>query len=67
LYKKWGKSDGFFKNAQFFARLSGNSDLKGQIESGMSAQDIEKTWQPELDAYKQIREKYLLYSEDVSN
>jgi uncharacterized protein YbbC (DUF1343 family) len=51
----------FFNN--YFNRLAGNATLKAQIEAGLSEQEIRKSWQDDLEAFKAIREKYLLYEE----
>jgi uncharacterized protein YbbC (DUF1343 family) len=45
----------------FFNKLAGNAQLMQQIKSGVSEQEIRKSWQPQLTAFKQIRKKYLLY------
>ena len=45
----------------YFDKLAGNSVLKQQIISGMSEEDIRKSWQSDLVKYKEIRKKYLLY------
>lgn len=49
--------------ALFFNKLVGNSILKKQIESGMSATAIKASWQPQLEKFKSIRKKYLLYKD----
>lgn len=49
----------FFKS--FFTKLAGNETLQKQIEDGASSDDIYKSWQPGLDAFHLIRNKYLLY------
>lgn len=51
----------FFLGNGFFDKLAGNGDLRKQIESGMSKKDIRATWQPALDKFMKIREKYLIY------
>ena len=51
----------FFLKNNFFEKLAGNGDLRKQIESGMSEEEIRATWQPALDEFKKIREKYLIY------
>ncbi|HFX17706.1 MAG TPA: DUF1343 domain-containing protein [Flavobacteriales bacterium] len=48
---------------KFFERLSGTITLRTQIELGKSSQDIKKTWQPALEKFKNIRQKYLLYKD----
>lgn len=47
----------------FFYRLSGNSHLRYQIESGMTAEEISATWQQDVEDFKKIRRKYLLYDD----
>lgn len=51
-----------FFNA-FFNKLAGNSTLMQQIKSGMSAQAIHQSWEKDLNAFKQKRKKYLLYTD----
>lgn len=47
----------------FFDKLAGNDLLQKQIKSGLSADEIKKTWQPNLIKYKAIRKKYVLYKD----
>lgn len=58
-YKNIGSKTEFF-NA-YFDKLSGNSKLREQIIAGKSETEIRRSWQPDLDAFKKIRKKYLLY------
>ena len=51
----------FFPKSNFFDKLAGTKELRKQIESGMSEEEIRATWQPGLDEFKKIREKYLIY------
>nr|HQV07204.1 DUF1343 domain-containing protein [Chitinophagaceae bacterium] len=41
----------------------GNNDLWKQIVSGKSEKEIRAGWQKELNAFKKIRKKYLLYED----
>lgn len=59
-YKEIG-SKTFFKSNGFFNLLAGTNELKKQIENGTSYEDIRKSWQADLDKYKSMRVKYLLY------
>ncbi|HCW07201.1 MAG TPA: DUF1343 domain-containing protein, partial [Cytophagales bacterium] len=45
----------------YFDKLAGTKLLKRQIENGMSEDEIKKTWQKDLKAFKVKRKKYLLY------
>ncbi|MEW5845583.1 MAG: DUF1343 domain-containing protein [Bacteroidota bacterium] len=58
-YSNYPEKEKFFNN--FFNLLAGTSELRQQIESGLSPSEIRATWQPALEQYKQIRKKYLLY------
>ena len=60
MYRRVPKGKFFLKN-NFFEKLAGNGDLRKQIEAGMSEEAIRATWQPALDEFKNIREKYLIY------
>ncbi len=44
-----------------FTKHSGTEKLQQQIEAGLSEEDIKKTWQADLDAFRKIRIKYLMY------
>ncbi len=58
-YKNLNSQTEFFTNN--FDKLAGNSKLREQIIAGKSETEIRKSWQPELDAFKKTRKKYLLY------
>lgn len=51
----------FFNN--FFNTLAGNATLRRQIESGMSEKEIRDSWQNDLERFKKIRAKHLLYAD----
>ena len=53
------KDKGFFNN--FFVKLSGDKQLQHDIESGKSAEEIRASWQGDLNVFKAIRAKYLMY------
>ena len=44
-----------------FDKLSGSSNLKKQITDGLSESEIRNSWNNDLEKFKKIREKYLLY------
>lgn len=58
-FHKSGKKDEFFN--RYFTTLSGTDELKKQILSGKTEEEIRKSWQDGLEAYRQIRSHYLLY------
>ena len=45
----------------FFTKLAGTKKLQTQIESGLSENEIRKTWDKGLLNFKKIRSKYLIY------
>jgi len=49
-----------FFNA-FFTKLAGTKKLQQQIENGVSEDQIRKSWQKDLETFKKMRTKYLLY------
>ena len=51
----------FFLKSNFFEKLAGTTELRRQIEAGMSEDEIRATWQPGLERFKEIRKKYLIY------
>ena len=51
----------YFNN--YFNYLSGTPELKKQIEQGLDAETISKSWEPGVNDFKKIREKYLLYND----
>lgn len=59
FYRNSTEQDKFFNN--FFTKLAGTTELRKQIEAGLSETEIRKTWDPALHQYKIIRKKYLLY------
>jgi uncharacterized protein YbbC (DUF1343 family) len=45
----------------FFDKLAGTAQLRTAIQSGQSEQQIRQSWVEGLNAYKKLRQKYLLY------
>jgi uncharacterized protein YbbC (DUF1343 family) len=58
LPSKSGKPEDYF-----FNKLAGNSTLMQQIQQGKTEEEIRKSWEPALTAFKAIRKKYLLYKD----
>jgi len=59
-YTNSSKKEAFFITSGF-TKHAGNDRLQKQIEAGMTAAEIRKTWQKDLDTFKAIRAKYLRY------
>jgi uncharacterized protein YbbC (DUF1343 family) len=58
---KENTSKEFFNN--FFTKLAGTKTLQQQIEKDFTEQEIRKTWEKDLEAFKLVRNKYLIYKE----
>jgi len=50
-----------FFNADGFTKHAGTKILQQQIEAGLSEEEIKATWQKDLERFKSIRKKHLLY------
>ncbi|RXQ87781.1 DUF1343 domain-containing protein [Ancylomarina salipaludis] len=61
-YSELKDSTQFFNT--FFEKLAGTKGLRQQIIQGQSENQIRKSWQGNLDKFKMIRQKYLLYPEN---
>ncbi|MDO5036498.1 MAG: DUF1343 domain-containing protein [Porphyromonas sp.] len=53
----------FITRGNFFNLLSGTDQFRKQIEEGWNEAQIRASWESDLNAYKQIRCKYLLYED----
>jgi uncharacterized protein YbbC (DUF1343 family) len=58
-YQKSGKGNTFFTD--YFNTLAGTDQLRKMILAGKTASEIEASWQSDLESYKRLREKYLIY------
>ena len=59
FYKKSPDKETFFKD--YIYKLTGNKDIVNQIKAGFSEAEIKATWQTDLEAYRELRKKYILY------
>jgi uncharacterized protein YbbC (DUF1343 family) len=60
-YEMFDKKDEFFN--PFFRKLVGNNDVQKLIEQGKSEAEIRKSWQKDVEDFKLLRRKYLLYED----
>ena len=60
-YFELGGKDDFFTS--FFDKLAGTDQLRKQIIAGKTEDEIRESWQKDLDKFKKIRSKYLLYQD----
>lgn len=61
FYNKTPDKSTFFARPAFFDKLAGTDQLRLQILAGKSEDEIRATWAKDLDAYKLMRKKYLIY------
>ncbi|MDR2765600.1 MAG: DUF1343 domain-containing protein [Tannerella sp.] len=62
FYSRLGKNGKqFFTRAQWFDLLAGSKELRMQIVSEYTEKEIRAAWQPDLERYRELRRKYLLY------
>ena len=45
----------------FFTKLAGTKKIQQQIEQGLSVNEIKNSWKEDLQKFRIVREKYLLY------
>lgn len=60
LYKAYPDKANFF--TPFFNKLAGNDVLMQQIKAGKTETEIRASWKKDLDNYKAMRKRYLLYN-----
>lgn len=62
-YRLFPAKDSFFLKNNFFNKLAGNDKLMKQVKDGKSAEEIRASWQNDIEKFRQIRKKYLLYKD----
>ena len=60
-YKRLGVGEAFF--TPFFEKLVGVDYIRKMIIEGRSADEIRAVWQADIECFKSLRQKYLLYKE----
>jgi len=58
-YNKTPKDKAFFGKS--FTIHAGTLKLQKQIEAGLTAKEIRATWQEDVEKFKKVRKKYLIY------
>jgi uncharacterized protein YbbC (DUF1343 family) len=61
FYRQFPNKPAFFREDNFFDLLAGTKSLRQQIEEGKTEEDIRASWQEDLNLYRAIRQRYLLY------
>ncbi len=62
MYQLYPEKEKFFN--PFFDKLAGTNKLREQIVAGKSEDEIRASWQQDLDEFKLLRKKYLLYADE---
>lgn len=60
-YQLFPDKANFFQANQFFDKLAGSNQLRQQIIEGKTEIEIRKSWESELEQFKSIRKRYLMY------
>ena len=60
-YQNYPDKAHFFLENGFFDKLAGSPILRQQIIAGKSEAEIREAWREGLEAFRQIRSKYLIY------
>jgi len=55
--------DKFKFSESHFDHLAGSNTLRNQIEQGLNADEIINSWEKDIEEFKKIREKYILYKD----
>ena len=61
FYRDFPDKTAFFTPNNSFELHVGTYSLRRQMEAGLTEAEIRATWQADLEAYREIRRKYLLY------
>lgn len=63
-YKNYeNKNQNFFLENLFFDKLAGSDEMRKQIISGKTAEEIKASWKKDLEDFQQIRAKYVIYED----
>ncbi len=63
MYRHAPDQNAFFLKSGFFNKLAGTDQLMKQIRSGLTAEEIRTSWQPGLEQFNTVRQRYLLYDD----
>lgn len=61
FYRQFPDKDKFFLKTLYIDKLAGGKELREQLIAGWTEEQIRDSWQADLDAFKAIRAKYLIY------
>ena len=61
FYNKLKGKGPYFLENNWIDKLAGTDSLRKMIVAGKSEEEIRNSWQPDIDKFRVLREKYLLY------
>jgi uncharacterized protein YbbC (DUF1343 family) len=61
VYKTMGCGEAFFTD--YIDKLAGTGELRKQILAGWSEEQIRQSWQDDLEKFRVLRKKYLIYKD----
>ncbi len=61
MYQETDNKSGFFLKSGFFQKLAGTDQLKDAVVAGIQARGIKETWLDDIEEFKLVRAKYLIY------
>lgn len=63
MYDETDDQSDFFLESRYFDKLAGTDQLRKDISNGVELNDIRESWQKDLNKFKAIRAKYLIYKD----
>ena len=60
-FKKMKKSESFLTRPKWFDLLMGTNQVRLDMLNGKSEKEIRSAWLEDLNKYKEMRKKYMLY------
>jgi uncharacterized protein YbbC (DUF1343 family) len=63
MYTSCANKKSFFSAPEFFDKLAGTTELRKQLELGISESEIRKSWHPKIEEFMIKRKKYLMYED----
>jgi uncharacterized protein YbbC (DUF1343 family) len=63
MFEKTGKQETFFTSPAFFDKLAGTDSIRLGLLAGKSEKEIRASWEAALNAYKEMRKRYLIYQD----
>lgn len=64
MYNESTSKSTFFRKDGYFDLLAGTDALRKALIAGKTEEEIREEWQNDLDAFKKMRKKYLLYADE---